>query len=175
MPRPAFVVLCLLTAATGAACAADDLNLLAGANGSFDRDVSGWQAAPGDAAAAHAAEDGQPRAGALRADGGPNGSVTILGPCVAAKPGAYEVRARTKVVNGTPYYCGANLFQYSDESCERETGPVAAAAQPPGEQWREASASGVTDGDARSLQVRLVCSGRPGFVVLFDDLVVTRR
>lgn len=179
MIRLACLVLALCAATTPAAaaadCASDEENLLAGSNCSFDRDVAGWQAAAGDAAAGHGGEQGHPRPGALRADGGPNGSITVHGPCIAASPGSYEIGGSFRTASGTPYYCGVDVYQYSDASCELETGPVASAGRPPGEEWQTATATGVTDGDARSLRVRVGCSGKPGFAVLFDELVLVRR
>lgn len=179
MNRFAYLVLALLVSTAGAAttddCGSDPDNLIAGANCSFDAAVTGWQAAPGDSPAGHEAAQGQPRAGALRAEGGPNGSITISGPCVEVRPGAYEIATRIKTASGTPYYCGVDIYQYADGSCGQETGPVVSAGLPPREDWQRAAATGMTDGDARSLQVRLACSGGPGFVVLFDNVTLARR
>jgi hypothetical protein len=163
------------SAALATDCASQSENLLAGANCSFDRDLTGWQAAPGDEAPAHEAKEGQPRAGALRAAGGSNGSITVLGPCLPALPGIYEIGGSFRSAAGTPYYCAVDALQYADATCTLDEKPLVAAGQPPAEGWKSATSSAVTDGDTGSVRVRLGCSGKPDFEVLFDEVSLYRR
>jgi hypothetical protein len=108
MARLACIALALSAAfvstAVAADCVSDRQNLVGDANCSFDRDAAGWRPVDGGGTAVHDAKEGHPRAGALRVDGGASGSVTVDGPCLAARPGTYEVGGSIRTASGTPYF-----------------------------------------------------------------------
>lgn len=165
-----------LTAASpslaGADCANEATNLLAQRNCGFAKDTAGWST-ESPAAIRHDAANGDPAAGALLADGGPQGSVTVVGPCVPAKPStSHAYAAHLRLARGNAYYCNVQLFQFTDQSCQEGSEPLGAQGRPPDATWRIASASASTGEPTRSLEVRLVCSGEPGFAVLWDDVYV---
>jgi hypothetical protein len=179
MTRLACLLLAFWAAASAAVatdCASDESNLLAAGNCSFDRDLAEWEVDPGGATAEHDAKEGSPRAGALRVDGGPQGSASVEGPCVPASPGTgYEVAVRLRAASGTPYFCGVNVFEYTDAKCDQGQEPLASASLPPEPDWQRATESATTGATTGSLRVRFACSGEPGFVVLVDDVAVSRR
>ena len=51
---------------------------------------------------------------------------------------------------------------------------LAAEGIPPDADWKIISASGSTGGETASAQVRLVCSGEPGFSASWDDVYVAK-
>jgi hypothetical protein len=108
----------------------------------------------------------------LKAASDAQGSLTVLGPCVAAQANtAYHVSVRLRLATGTAYFCSVNLFQYSDDRCSAGQEPLGSAPGPPEATWSTVKGSATT-GAAKSLHVRPVCSGQPGFVVQFDDFVL---
>ena len=163
----AFVL--LGTLGSGPAAAADcqsPANLLAQHNSGFDKDAQGWTAVPG-ASMSHDVAD----RGVLKAGADSQGSLTIMGPCVAAQgKTGYHISARLRVAAGTVYFCSVNVFQYSDDHCSQGEEPLGSAPGPPATAWATVKGSATT-GAARSVQVRPVCSGQPGFAVQFDDFV----
>ena len=165
-----FLAVLVLLGALGSAPAAADCqgptNLLAQHNCGFDKDTKGWTAAPG-ASVSHDPAD----QGVLKAVADSQGSLTILGPCLAAQAKTgYQIGARLRAAAGTAYFCSVNVFQYSDDRCSQGQEPLGSAPGPPGTTWTTVKGS-VTTGAARSVQVQPVCSGQAGFVVQFDDFV----
>ena len=151
-----------------ATCRAAAENLLATHNCGFDRDVSEWTAV-GDASVSRDASEG----GVLEAVGDAGGSLTIEGPCVAAEAASqYRLGARLRLSSGTAYFCSVNVYQYSDAACGKDAEPLGSAAGPPGPAWTVVDGTATTSATTKSLKVHPVCSGQPGFVVLFDDFVL---
>ena len=163
----ALVLLGMLgTAPVAASCHDSAGNLLAASNCGFDKDAKGWTAVPG-ASVSHDVAD----RGVLKAAADSQGSLTIMGPCVAVQgETGYHISARLRVAAGTVYFCSVNVFQYSDDHCSQGEEPLGSAPGPPATAWATVKGSAMT-GAARSVQVRPVCSGQPGFAVQFDDFV----
>jgi hypothetical protein len=162
-----FVLVGVLGSGTAAADCQAPTNLLAPQNCGFDNDAKGWSALPG----ASVTQDPADR-GVLKAIADSQGSLTIQGPCVAAQGSvAYQIGARLRLVTGTAYFCSVNVFQYADERCSQGEAPLGSAPGPPGATWSTLTGA-ATAGAAKSLRVRPVCSGQPGFVVQFDDFVL---
>lgn len=162
----ALVLLSALGSGPAAASCQDSANLLAQHNCGFDKDAKGWTAAPG-ASVSHDPADH----GVLKAVADAAGSLTILGPCLAAQAKTgYHFSARLRGAAGTAYFCSINIFQYSGDHCSQGEEPLGSAPGPPGTTWATVEGSATT-GAAKSVQVRAVCSGQPGFVVQFDDFV----
>lgn len=158
------------TGPAAASCRQSAGNLLAPNNCGFDRDVSGWTAAPGASLSRDSADHG-----VLEAVSDSAGSLTILGPCVAVQPKTgYRISARLRGGAGTAYFCSVNVFQYTDDHCAQGEEPLGSAAAPPGATWASLDGSATTSGTAKSVQVRPVCSGQPGFSVQFDDFLLTK-
>ncbi|HEV7242592.1 MAG TPA: hypothetical protein VGQ36_25405 [Thermoanaerobaculia bacterium] len=168
----ALALLSILVATPAAASCQDAAgNLLAGINCGFDKDAKGWTASPGAVVSRDAADHG-----VLKAVADSQGSLTILGPCVAARPNVeYHIGARLRGVAGTSYFCSVNVFQYSDAACTEGQDPLGSAAAPPDADWAKLDGSATTSDAAKSLEVRPVCSGKPGFTVQFDDFVVSKN
>jgi hypothetical protein len=146
-------------------------NLLAASNCGFDKDAKGWSAVPGAAVSRSPADHG-----VLKAVADSQGSLTILGPCVAAQPSApYRISARLRRTAGNSYFCSVNVYQYSDDHCAEGPEPLGSAAGPPGADWETVKGSATTSGAVKSLQLRPACSGEPGFTVQFDDFVVSKN
>ena len=142
--------------------------LLATHNCGFDRDVSEWTAL-GDAAVSRDASEG----GVLRAVSDPSGSLTIDGPCVAAKAASqYRLSARLRLSSGTAYFCSVNVYQYSDAACGQDADPLGSAAGPRVPHGRSSTVPPRPRLLRSPLKVHPACSGQPGFVVLFDDFVL---
>ena len=167
----ALVVLCMLgTAPVTASCHDSAGNLLAANNCGFDEDAKGWTAAPGASLSQDPADHG-----VLKAVADSQGSLTIVGPCVAAQAKTrYGIGARLRITAGTAYFCSVNIFQYSDDRCTQGEEPLGSAAVPPGASWAPLDGSATTSDAAKSVQVRPVCSGQPSFAVQFDDFVVSK-
>ncbi|HYN19520.1 MAG TPA: hypothetical protein VE078_01065 [Thermoanaerobaculia bacterium] len=145
-------------------------NLLAVSNCGFDKDANGWTATPGATVSQDPADHG-----VLKAVADSAGSLTILGPCVAAQPEApYRFGARLRNTAGTSYFCSVNVFQYSDAHCTEGQEPLGSAAGPPVAEWTTLDSSATTFAAAKSLQLRPACSGEPGFTVQLDDFVVSK-
>jgi hypothetical protein len=156
------------TAPAAASCQQSPGNLLAPKNCGFDKDVKGWTAAPGASLSQDSADHG-----VLKAVADSAGSLTILGPCVAAQAKTeYRIGARLQSAAGTAYFCSVNVFQYTDDHCTQGEEPLGSAAGPPGATWTALDGSATTSGSAKSVQVRPVCSGQPGFSVQFDDFLL---
>lgn len=168
----ALVLLIFLGAAQPATNCRDAAgNLLAASNCGFDKDAKGWTASSGAAVSQDPADHG-----VLKAVADSGGSLTILGPCVAAQPKAtYHIGARLRGAAGTSYFCSVNVFQYSDAHCTEGQAPLGSAGAPPGAEWATLNGSATTSEEAGSLQLRPACSGKPGFVVQFDDFVVSKN
>lgn len=163
--RMAGLTAALAIAATTAATAGE--NLYAAANGSFDADIAGWTEA------AHGAVSHDAAAGALLG-AGPNQSLTVPGPCVAAAPDTgYTASVRVQLAAGTTYVCGFNVFQFTDAGCSEGSSPLFAEASLVEPAWQTVTASGRTGTDTRSLRLSLACSGEPDFSVRFDDVAVS--
>jgi len=146
-------------------------NLLASVNCGFDKDTKGWTASPGAGVSRDPADDG-----VLKGVADSQGSLTILGPCVAAQPNVeYHIGVRLRGVAGTSYFCSVNVFQYSDAHCSEGQDPLGSAAAPPETEWVSLDGSATTSNATQSLQVRPACSGKPGFIVQFDDFVVSKK
>jgi hypothetical protein len=142
-------------------------NLLTPHNCGFDTDAKGWSALYG----ASVTQDPTDR-GVLKAVSDSQGSLTIQGPCVPAHAStAYQVGARLRLATGTAYFCSVNVFQYADDRCSAGEEPLGSAPGPPAAAWSTVKGTATT-GAAKSLRVRPVCSGQPGFVVQFDDFVL---
>jgi hypothetical protein len=151
--------------------------VLAGAllDAGFDKDVQGWTAVPGGAQASHEPDDGDPRPGALRGVSDPGGSLTVLGPCLKVQPStAYRFGAHLRRAKGNSYFCSLNVFQFSDAACSSGQEPLGSAGKPAEEKWTSASGAANTAAQAASVQPRAVCSGEPGFVVLWDTITFRR-
>ena len=162
----AFVLLGALGSDAAAADCRDPANLLAPHNCGFDKDAKGWTAAPGASVSQDAADQG-----VLKAVADAQGSLTIHGPCLAAQAKTgYQFSARLRLAAGEAYFCSVNLFQYSDDRCSQGEEPLGSASGPPRPAWATVKGSATT-GAAKSVQVRPVCSGAPGFIVQFDDFV----
>jgi hypothetical protein len=152
-----------------ASCAEEPGNLLAKHNCDFATSVAGWTTDP-PAAVRHDAKQGDTAAGALLADGGPQGSVTVVGPCVKTKPSTrYAYAAHFRTSKGNAYFCTVQLFAIAG-SCAGERAPLAAQGAPPSTDWIIVSADALTGEDAGFLEMRLVCSGEPGHEVAWDDV-----
>jgi hypothetical protein len=165
----AIVVAGLVGSGSPAADCRAPTNLLAPHNCGFDTDTKGWAALPG-ASVAHDPAD----RGVLKATADAQGSLTIEGPCVAAQPKtAYHVSARLRLAAGTAYFCSVNVFQYADERCSQGQEPLGSAPGPPESAWNTVRGAATT-GAVKSLRVQPVCSGQPGFVVQFDDVVLAK-
>lgn len=161
----------LATAPVAASCDDSAANLLAASNCGFDKDAKGWTAAPGASASQDPADHG-----VLEAVADSQGSLTILGPCLAAQAKTlYSIGARLRITAGTAYFCSVNVFQYSDDRCTEGQEPLGSAAGPPSANWAPLDGSATTSDAAKSVQVRPVCSGQPGFAVQFDDFVLGKR
>lgn len=159
--------------ATSAAAGCHDAagNLLAAINCGFDKDARGWTPSPGVGVSRDPADEG-----VLKAVADSQGSLTILGPCVAAQPNVeYQIGARLRGVAGTSYFCSVNVFQYSDAHCTEGQEPFGSAAAPPETEWATLDGSATTSDAAKSLQLRPACSGTAGFIVEFDDFVVSKK
>ena len=142
-------------------------NLLGGSNCGFAKDLAGWTAAPGASLTRDAADGG-----VLRCEADDGGSLTVFGPCVAVEAKtAYRVGARLRSAAGTAFFCSVNVFQYTDDRCSEGEDPLGSAAGPPRAAWAPLDGTATTSDAAKSVQVRPVCSGEPGFVVEFDDFV----
>lgn len=153
-----------------ASCATEAGNVLAKHNCDFATDIAGWTTDP-PAAVRHDAKQGDTAPGALLADGGPQGSVTVVGPCVKAKPSTrYAYAAHLRTSKGNAYFCGVQLFAIAADSCAGERSPLAAEGAPPNADWRIVSAEARTGEEVGFVEVRLVCSGEPEFEVWWDDV-----
>ena len=166
----ALVLLGILGSGPAAADCQAPANLLAQHNCGFDKDAKGWTPAPGGASVSHDPADH----GVLKAVADSQGSLTILGPCLAAQAKTgYQISARLRAAAGTAYFCSVNVFQYSDDHCSQGQEPLGSAPGPPGTTWGTVKGSATT-GAAKSVQMQPVCSGQPGFVVQFDDFVFAK-
>jgi hypothetical protein len=151
----------------GASCDESPRNLLATANCGFDKDATGWTALTA-APAHHDVADG----GTLQGVADSQGSLIIVGPCVAAQAKtSYSIGGRLRSAKGKAYFCALNVYQYSDDRCNEGAEPLGSAAAPPSADWAPLVGSATTSAVTKSVQVRPTCSGEPGFVVSFDDLV----
>jgi hypothetical protein len=168
----ALALLSILGATPAAAGCQDTAgNLLAGINCGFNKNAKGWTASPGAVVSQDPADHG-----VLKGVADSQGSLTILGPCVAAQPTVtYRLGARLRGTAGTSYFCSMNVFQYSDAHCTEGQEPLGSAAAPPDAKWATLAGSATTSEAAKSLQVRPACSGKPGFIVQFDDFVVSKN
>lgn len=161
----------LVASSLAATCETVDGNLLASLNCGFDKDVKGWVPLLAASVARDASENG-----VLKATGDRAGSLTIIGPCAPVQAGAgYQVTARLRVAAGNAYFCAVNAFQYSDAQCSAGQQPLASAAGPPEATWKAVEGSAKTDSAAKAVHLHAVCSGEPGFVVMFDDFVLRRK
>lgn len=169
---PALVVLVILGAVPAAAGCMDTAgNLLAALNCGFDKDASGWVTSPG----AEVSRDPAGK-GVLKAVADSQGSLSIVGPCVAAQPGAtYDFSARLRAASGTSYFCAVNVYQFSDAACTEGAEPLGSAAGPPAEEWATVEGSATASDATKSVQMHPACSGTAGFVVQFDDFVITKN
>ena len=166
--RALVLIASLLAAPLAADCKTAAGNLLAGGNCGFDQNLAGWSVVPEGKLSRDAAEQG-----AMKVTGDPGGSLTLEGPCVAVKGGAeVRVSARLRLAAGSAYFCSVLSFEHADPACEGPGGPLAAAAAPPSPKWQEVSGSAKTQPATRAVELRPVCSGEPGFEVLFDDFVL---
>lgn len=172
MRVPIVALLASLAAASSAAtCESVDGNLLAAHNCGFERDVGGWSASPGAEISREAAEKG-----ALRARSDSGGSLTVTGPCVKVAAGtSHRIGARVRRAEGEAYFCSVNVFQFADVQCGEDAEPLGSAAGPPGPSWRAVDGSATTGSKTQAVQLRADCSGETGFVVLFDDFVLSEN
>lgn len=171
LPTALAVLLLLCNAApTPRDCAGELDNLLAKSNCGFAKDAAGWTAAPGATLSRVAGEAGS---GILKAVADSGGSLTIMGPCVKARGASpYRLAGRLRSAGGTVFFCSVNAWQFSDESCAEGQEPLGSAGLPPSPEWQAATGSATTAGAAKSIQLRPVCSGEPGFEMQFDDFVL---
>lgn len=128
-------------------------NLLAKLNCGFDEDASGWTGGPGAELSRYPGDTG-----VLKAVADTQGSLTLVGPCVAAQPGAtYDVSARLRAAAGTTYFCAVNVYQFSDAACTEGAEPAGSAAAPPAGEWTTVEGSFTVSGAAKSLQLHPGC------------------
>jgi hypothetical protein len=167
----ASVLVSLLSSSLAATCESVRGNLVATHNCGFAKDVDGWVAQP-EATVSHDLGEG----GVLRATSDLSGSLTVTGPCVTAQgESSYRIGARLRLAKGPAYFCSVNAFQYSDVHCSDNAEPLGSAAGPPGAAWRSVDGSATTTSLTKSVQLRAVCSGPPGFIVMFDDFVLVKN
>jgi hypothetical protein len=170
-------ILALLVVFLSAAPAAGDCvdergNLLANANCGFHQDIAGWTSTPGTTVSRDTDDSGH---GVMKAVADTGGSLTIVSPCVKARPSApYRFAARLRNTAGAVYFCSVNAGQFSDEGCTEGQEPLGSAGLPPGRDWEAATGSATTSDGAKSIQLRPACSGEPGFAIQFDDFVLTQ-
>ena len=154
----ALVLLGILGSGPAAADCQGPANLLAQHNCGFDKDAKGWTAVPGASVSYDPSDHG-----VLKAVADSQGSLTILGPCLAAQAKTgYQISARLRAAAGTACLLRPCL-SVSDDHCSQGEEPLGSAPGPPGTAWATVKGSATT-GAAKSVQVRPVCSGQPGFV-----------
>lgn len=171
----------LLLAGWGPAdCTKDPKNLLAKSDCGFAAGIDGWSSGT-LGKISHEPKDGAPTAGSLKAVG-TEGTLEAKGPCVPAKPKAtYRYGGRVRLVSGETYVCGQQVHHYSDAACQDGLGILSAAADLVTPEWRafdpaRRPENGPKQGiaamsaESKAMKLVLVCSGAPGFTVLFDDV-----
>jgi hypothetical protein len=174
-------VVSILAAGWGPAdCTMDPKNLLAKSDCGFAAGVKGWDSGT-SGKISHDAKEGAPSPGALKAVG-TEGTLEAKGPCLPAKPKAtYRYGGRMKLVSGEVYVCGAQVHHYGDAGCQEGGTILSAMADLVSKDWRaldparrpEAGAKqgiATMDAETKGMKLVLVCSGAPGFSVLFDDV-----
>ena len=162
------------TAAVAAECAADTRNLFANRNCGFAKDIEGWTGVH-EKSASHESSDGDPAKGAL-AGTDHQGSLRLQAPCMAVKPDTeYRIAVRLRIASGDLYVCGYTVYQADDAACENASDPLVADARPPEKGWQQMTGETRTGATAKSVQLRLECSGEKGFRVLFDDVVFAEK
>ncbi len=162
------------SAAVAAECAADTRNLLANRNCGFAQDIEGWTGVH-EESASHERTDGDPAKGAL-AGTDRQGSLRLQAPCIPVQPDTdYRIAVRLRIASGDLYVCGYTIFQGDDAACENASEPLVADARPPKTSWQQMSGETRTGATARSVQLRLECSGEQGFRMLFDDVVFAAK
>jgi hypothetical protein len=86
-----------------------------------------------------------------------------------------------KLGGGEIYVCGAQVHHYSDAACQENLGILSAMADLVRKDWQALDParrpeSGAKQGvatmtaESKAMKLVLVCSGAPGFTVLFDDV-----
>lgn len=161
-------------AAIAAECAAEPQNLFARRNCGFAQDIEGWSAVSAESAR-HDGTDGDPAKGAL-AGADREGSLRLQAPCIPVKPDTgYRIAVRLRIASGELYVCGYTAYQADDAACENASDPLAADARPPEKSWQQMTGEVRTSATAKSVQLRLECSGEKGFRVLFDDVVFAAK
>jgi len=171
------LVVAATAAPTGSAMRADCAgvagNLLARANCGFVKSVAGWTAVP-DATIAHLpATAGDPTSAAMKVTSSAQGSLSALSTCVPVKGATpYQFSARLRLVNGMPYFCALNVWQYSDLKCTAGQEPLGSHGRPPSQTWADVGGTAVTRADAKSAHVRTDCSGPGVFGIAWDDFVL---
>lgn len=172
----------MLAAGTGAAadCSKDAKNLLAKSDCGFASGIKGWDSGT-YGKISHDAKEGAPGPGALKAVG-TDGTLEAKGPCLPAKPKAtYRYGGRVRLVGGETYVCGMQVHHYSDAACQDSLGILSALADLVTPEWRafdpaRRPENGPKQGfatmaaETKAMKLVLVCSGAPGFTVLFDDV-----
>ena len=171
----------MLAAGTGAAdCSKDAKNTLAKSDCGFATGITGWDSGS-YGKISHDAKEGAPGPGALKAVG-TEGTLEAKGPCLPARPKVtYRYGGRMRLVSGETYVCGAQVHHYSDAACEESLGILSAMADLVSKEWTALDPArrpeaGPRQGiatmaaETKAMKLVLVCSGAPGFTVLFDDV-----
>jgi hypothetical protein len=174
-------VLVLAAGSPGAAdCSKDAKNLLAKSDCGFTTGIKGWDSGT-HGKISHDAKEGAPAPGALKAVG-TEGTLEAKGPCVQAKPKTtYKYGGRMRLVSGETYVCGAQVHHYSDAACQESLGILSAMADLVTKEWQALDPArrpeaGPNQGvatmaaETKAMKLVLVCSGAPGFTVLYDDV-----
>jgi hypothetical protein len=171
-----------LAAGAGAAadCSKDAKNLLAKSDCGFATGIKGWDSGT-LGKISHDAREGAPSPGALKVVG-TEGTLEAKGPCLPAKPKTtYKYGGRMRLVSGETYVCGAQVHHYSDAACQESLGILSAMADLVKKEWQALDPArrpeaGPNQGvatmgaETKAMKLVLVCSGAPGFTVLFDDV-----
>jgi hypothetical protein len=161
-------------------CSKEAKNLLAKSDCGFAAGIKGWDSGT-RGKISHDARQGAPGPGALKAVG-TEGTLEALGPCLPAKPKTtYRYGGRMRLVSGETYVCGAQVHHYSDAACLESLGILSAMADLVSKEWQaldparrpEAGPNqgvATTAAETKAMKLVLVCSGAPGFAVLYDDV-----
>jgi hypothetical protein len=171
----------MLAAGWGPAdCTKDPKNVLARSDCGFAAGIQGWDSGT-YGKISHEPKDGAPAPGSLKAVG-TEGTLEAKGPCLPAKPKAtYRYGGRVRRVGGETYVCGVQVHHYGDAACQEGLGILSALADLVTPEWRafdparrpeNGPKQGIADmsAESKALKLVLVCSGVPGFTVLFDDV-----
>ncbi len=178
---PAVIALLMLAAGWGPAdCTKDPKNVLAKSDCGFAAGIAGWDSGS-QGKISHEPKEGAPGPGALKGIG-TDGTLEAKGPCLPAKAKAtYRYGGRVRLVSGETYVCGQQVHHYGDAACQEGLGILSAAADLVKPEWRAFDPArrpengpkqhvATMSAESKAMKLVLVCSGAPGFSVLFDDV-----